>query len=67
MLLLGRVVFIVGLVISLLGIIIGFTLMFTGYDNWAKFCFMVVPLGFLFLFAGLSTTVLLEPRDSEKS
>lgn len=66
MLLLGRVVFYIGLVLTLIGVLGGFVLMFADIQNWAQFCFMLSPVGFLLLFAGLSTTVLTEPRDSDK-
>ncbi len=67
MLLLGRIVFYFGLFLTIISIIAGFSFMFSGVSNWAQFCFMAVPLGFLLLFAGLSTNVLLEPRSNEKN
>ncbi len=67
MVLLGKISFYAGLFLSILGVVAGFGLMFAEIDNWAKFFFVLVPLGFLFLFAGLTTGLLFGPRDSEKS
>ena len=64
--LLGRITLIVGLVITVVSLVLGFGLMFKGsYDEWAKFFFMAVPLGFVITFAGLSTVVLFAPRSSK--
>ena len=62
----GRYSLITGLVLTLIGLVFGFGLMFAGQDDWAKFFLMIVPFGFLVLFAGLSTVVLFAPRDSGK-
>ena len=68
MLLAGQIVFYIGLFLTITGLVGGFGLMFAGIEpSWAKFFFMTVPLGFLFVFAGLSTNVLLESRESDKS
>ncbi|PID48743.1 MAG: hypothetical protein CR991_10085 [Proteobacteria bacterium] len=66
MLLLGRIVFVIGLIVTIIGVVGGFGFMYADVHNWAKFCFMLSPVGFLLLFVGLSTTVLVEPRDSDK-
>jgi hypothetical protein len=65
--LIGKICFYVGLFLTILGIVFGFGFMFAEADEWAKFFFMVVPLGFLLLFAGLSTGLLFAPRDSDNS
>ncbi|MEN9503078.1 MAG: hypothetical protein RI964_2363 [Pseudomonadota bacterium] len=62
----GRYSFIVGLVLTIIGLIFGFGFMFAGNDELAKTFLMVVPLGFLILFAGLSTIILFSPRDSDQ-
>ncbi|EIJ33283.1 hypothetical protein [Thiothrix nivea] len=61
----GRYSFIAGLVITVVGLIFGFGFMFADSDELAKMFLMAVPLGFLLLFAGLSTIVLFSPRDSD--
>ncbi len=66
-LLLGRIVFFVGLLITVVSLTAGFTLLYMNIQNWAQFCFMAVPLGFMLLFAGLSTNVLLEERSNDKN
>lgn len=63
---LGRYSFIVGLVITIVGLVFGFGFMFADHDELAKLFLMAVPVGFLILFAGLSTVILFSPRDSDK-
>lgn len=67
MILFGQISFYAGLFLSILGVVAGFGFMFADIDNWAKFFFVLVPLGFVFLFTGLATGLLFGPRDSEKS
>jgi hypothetical protein len=62
----GRYSFIAGLVITVVGLVFGFGFMFADKDELAKMFLMAVPLGFLILFAGLSTIVLFSPRDSDQ-
>jgi hypothetical protein len=66
MVLFGRIVFVVGLIITVLSFVLGFWFMFQGNSSVAKPLLMAIPFGFLILFGGLSTVVLFEPRDSEK-
>ncbi len=66
MVFLGRLVFFVGLIVTVVSLVLGFGLLFAGIANWAQFFLMAIPLGFLLLFAGLSTHVLIEPRESDK-
>jgi ABC-type Na+ efflux pump permease subunit len=63
---LGKVVAIIGLLITIIGLIFGFGLMFQGSnDDLAKFFLMVIPIGFVVLFAGFSTVIMFSPRESE--
>ena len=63
---LGRIGFIIGLVITVITFFAGFGLMFYGgYDAWVKVLLMLVPIGFFILFVGLATVILFEPRDKE--
>ena len=63
----GRYSLIVGLIITVVGLIFGFGFMFAdSHEELAKMFLMAVPLGFLLGFAGLSTIVLFSPRDSDK-
>jgi hypothetical protein len=65
--LLGRLALIMGLLITFISLALGFGLMFNGgYDDWAEFFFMAVPLGFLVTFAGLSTVVLFSTENDKK-
>ncbi len=63
---LGQYTLNIGLVLTIVGLIFGFGFMFSGQEDWAKFFLMVVPFGFLILFAGLSTIVLFSPREKDK-
>jgi uncharacterized membrane protein len=67
MALFGRIMLIVGLIITVIGFVLGFGFMFQG-DNeyWAKIFLISVPFGFLLMFAGLSTVVMFSPRSSEE-
>jgi FtsH-binding integral membrane protein len=62
----GQYTLIVGLILTIISLILGFWYMFHNQDEWAKLFFMVVPVGFLLTFAGLSTVVLYSPRDNAK-
>ena len=63
----GHISIIVGLIITIITLIGGFGLMFYGgYDEWAKLFFMLVPVGFLILFTGVSTVALFAPRESDR-
>ena len=66
MVLMGKVGLILGLIITFLSLIGGFSAMFMDYDQLATLLFMVVPAGFIITFAGLSTIVLFAPREGSK-
>ena len=59
----GQIVFIIGLILAVVGLILGFGFMFQGNDKWAMRFLMAVPTGFVFLFTGLATSVMFSPRD----
>ena len=62
----GQIVFIIGLILAVVGLILGFGFMFQGNDKWAMRFLMAVPTGFVFLFTGLATSVMFSPRvDSD--
>jgi hypothetical protein len=64
---LGRIIFIIGLIITVVGLFGGFWLMFQGSnDALAKLLLMAVPTGFMIMFAGLSTSVLFSSREDGK-
>ncbi len=50
-----------GLVLTVIGLIGGFGLMWVGIDDWAKPLIATVPLGFLLVFNGVVTTLLYRP------
>ncbi|PWQ98975.1 hypothetical protein [Leucothrix arctica] len=61
----GRFLFILGLIITVIGLIAGFTLMFKDYDELAKVFLMIIPIGFIIGFAGLTATLITSP-DSKR-
>ena len=61
--LLGQIIFIIGLIMAAVGLVLGFWFMFQGNDRWATIFLFIVPLGFMFLFTGLATSVMFSPRD----
>ena len=64
--LIGKIVSYIGLVITIIGLIFGFGLMFQGgNDDLAKAFLMSIPFGFVVLFAGFSTVIMFSPRESE--
>ena len=65
MALLGRILLIAGLIIVTVSLILGFGFMFNDQDRLAKFFLMAIPLGFVILFAGVSTVVMFSPRESQ--
>ncbi len=62
---LGQIIFIIGLMMSVVGLVVGFWHMFQGNDELAKMFLFVVPTGFMFLFTGMATSVMFSPRDDD--
>lgn len=63
MLKLGRWLLIIGGVMTVIGLVVGFGLLFTGHKEQAMTGLSLAPLGFVFGFAGLVIVVMTEPRD----
>ena len=63
----GQIMFVVGLIMAVAGLIVGFWLMFQDSDEWAIKFLIAVPTGFMLMFTGLATTVLLSPNDDSAS
>lgn len=61
---LGVAVVVVGGLLTGIGLIVGFALMFGGHDDGAKLFLALVPVGFLLGFTGLVTTLLHAPRPT---
>jgi FtsH-binding integral membrane protein len=66
MVLVGKIGLILGLIITLVGLVGGFSAMFSNYDQLATLLFMSIPAGFILMFAGLSTVVMFTPREGNK-
>jgi ABC-type Na+ efflux pump permease subunit len=62
----GKIVAYIGLLITVVGLALGFGLMFQGdNDELAKFFLMSIPFGFVILFTGFATVIMFSPRESE--
>jgi len=61
----GRIAIYIGIALVAVGLIVGFTFMFRGNDDQAKFLIGLVPIGFVLLLAGTVTTLLRSPRDKQ--
>ena len=59
----GRIAIYIGIGLVAVGLIAGFTFMFMGKDEPAKFLIGLVPIGFVLLLAGTVTTLLGPPED----
>ncbi|PID45218.1 MAG: hypothetical protein CSB47_09550 [Proteobacteria bacterium] len=62
----GRYLVILGFILTVVGLIAGFGLMFKGVDDWAKFFLMIVPIGFMVGFAGFTATLMSSPEKRRK-
>ena len=62
----GRVTIYIGITLTAIGLVIGFTTMFMGHDDDAKVFIGLVPIGFVLLLVGTVTTQLSSPRDKSK-
>ena len=62
----GRYLLIIGLILTLVGLIAGFGFMFQGIDEWAKLFLMMVPVGFVVGFTGFTATLMGSPEKREK-
>ena len=63
----GEYLFVIGLILAVVGLIVGFYLMFQGgNDTWATRFLFAVPTGFLFMFTGLATSVMFSPNDNDE-
>ena len=61
----GKITIYIGIGLVAVGLIVGFTFMFMGNDDQAKFLIGLVPIGFVLLLAGTVTTLLSSPRDKQ--
>jgi len=62
----GRVTIYIGIALTVIGMIIGFTAMFMDADNLAKVFIGLVPIGFVLLLTGTVMTQLSAPNQNNK-
>ncbi len=61
----GRFAVIAGILLTVSGMVIGFTLLFTENENAIIWLGSIIPLGFIILFTGMVTTLLSERNDED--
>ena len=63
----GQILFFIGLIMAIVGLVFGFGLMFQGgNDVWATRLLISVAVGFMIMFTGLATSVMFSPNDDSK-
>jgi uncharacterized membrane protein len=63
----GQILFFIGLIMAIVGLVFGFGLMFQGgNDIWATRLLVSVAVGFMIMFTGLATSVMFSPNDDSK-
>ena len=62
----GRVTIYIGIILTAIGLIIGFTAMFMDADDVAKMFLGLVPIGFVLLLVGTVSSQLSSRRDKFK-
>jgi predicted RND superfamily exporter protein len=63
----GQILFFIGLIVAIVGLVFGFGLMFQGgNDIWATRLLVSVAIGFMIMFTGLATSVMFSPHDDNK-
>jgi len=63
----GRVTIYIGIALTVIGMIVGFTAMYMDSDNLAKVFIGLVPIGFVLLLTGTVATQLSTPRTDNKN
>jgi uncharacterized membrane protein len=62
----GRLTIYIGIALTAIGLIVGFTAMFMDRDDLAKMLIGMIPVGFVLMLAGTVTTQLSAPKDKSK-
>ena len=61
----GKFAVIAGILLTVSGMIIGFTLLFNESENAIIWLGTIIPVGFIVLFTGMVTTLLSERNDED--
>jgi len=61
----GRFAVIAGILLTVSGMVIGFTLLFKESENAIIWLGSIIPLGFIVLFTGMVTTLLSKRNDED--
>ncbi|WP_078122032.1 hypothetical protein [Thiosocius teredinicola] len=62
---LGVYALIIGAILTVVGLVVGFSYMFAGNDQMTKIFLAAVPLGFVIGFAGVVMTLFSDPESSD--
>jgi hypothetical protein len=60
---LGVIFLVVAAIAVVVGLVAGFSALFTGHDDIAKMLLAMVPIGFVTGFAGIVTTLMFPPEN----
>lgn len=58
----GKMALVLGVLLTLTGLLGGFGFLFSGYDDRAKLLLGIIPPGFLLVFVGIVVTLLAGPE-----
>jgi len=61
----GKLAVIAGILLTVSGMVIGFTLLFNENENAIIWLGTIIPAGFIVLFTGMVTTLLSDERNDE--
>lgn len=61
----GVYALIIGAILTIVGLVVGFSYMFAGDDQMTKIFLAAVPLGFIIGFAGVVATLFSEPKSTD--
>jgi len=61
----GKLAVIAGILLTVSGMVIGFTLLIKGSENAIIWLGTIIPVGFIVLFTGMVTTLLSETNDKD--
>ncbi len=61
----GRIAVVIGIILTVIGLLVGFIALARDADEFAKLFIALVPVGFVTLFAGLAATLLAAPEKNE--
>ncbi len=62
----NRYLFLVGVILTIMGTVVGLSVLVLGHEGWGKFLITFAPFGMLIMFTALVVLVMHEPRQGER-